>query len=361
MKKYSAEFFKKKFEILFNKLTIKEGFADEVKKIRKELNIPVENGFLDSLELAEFLFKKLTKQEKENVTILGFIDQYETENHTRVSEKDKEKFFKYLLKNRKLKNNHLVGISFFVGIIEDHNNLFTSNTLLRETSFFSKLSPIVFKLLNKYWGFDLLDEWITIHFVEKYLFLGEKGVNEYIKAKISCSGCRYIGIDHFSPNRHDMEGQDEGLFSKKYIFNKNFVKQLSRHFNSVFLVIKPYATKEEMLNYIEDNWNWLKEHLIEKNTFYGQLGVNPSKIKESDFELNKLVYELCKLPKRGLIKMYKGEKDFSATGFYKEMVISAILKEEHGIDMSPDAIKKTATRFSKSTKLRNQPKDIRDI
>lgn len=361
MKKYSAEFFKKKFEILFNKLLVKEGFIDEIKEVRKELGIPVENGFINSLELTEFLSKKLTKSEKENVLILGFIERFEIENRVRVSEKDREKFFEYFMKNKNRKDGAIVSITFIQAVIENHNNPFTSNALLRETNFFSKLSPIVFRVFNKYWGFDLLDEQIAVNFLEKYLFLGGNGVRQYIQAKVDCPSCRYIGIDHFSPDRHDMQGQDKGAFSKNYIFNKQAVKRLSSHFNSVFLLIKPYATKEQVLNYVEDNWNWLKEHLIEKNTFYKQFDTHPSKIKEVDFERNKLVYELYKLPKKELIKLYKGKRDFSGTGIYKETIISVILKEEHGIDMSPDAIKKSATRFAKSTKIKEQPKDIRDI
>lgn len=361
MKKYSAEFFKKKFEILFNKLLVKQGFTDEIKEVRKELGIPLENGFINSLELAEFLSKKLTKVEKETVFMFGFIDRFEAENHTRVSEKDRDAFFKYFMKNRKGKDASMINITFIQGIIENHNNLFTSNKLLQETTFFLKLSPIVFKIFNKYWGFDLLDEQIAVNLLEKYLFLGDGGVRQYIQAKVDCPSCRYIGIDHFSPDRHDMQGQDKGAFSKNYIFNKQAVKRLSSHFNSVFLLIKPYASKEQVLNYVEDNWNTLKEHMTEKNTFYRQFDVHPSKIKESDFDRNKLVYELYKLPKKELTKMYKGERGFLGTGIYKETIISAILKEERGIDMSPDAIKKASTRFAKSTRIKKQPKDIGDI
>ncbi len=360
MKKYSAEFFKKKFEILFNKLIVKEGFINEIKEVRKELGIPIENGFANLSELTEYLLKKLTKPEKEKAVFWGFIEQYEIENHIRISEKDKEDFFNYLLKNKKRRDSSIVIITYLQGVIEDHNNLFTSNASLRRTNFFSELSPIVFRLLNKYWGFDLLDELIAVNFVEKYLFLGENGVNQYIKAKITCPMCRYIGVDHFSPDRVDMEGQDEGVFSKNYIFNKKFVKRLSMHFNSAFLAIKPYATKEEVLNYIEDNWNCLKEHLLEKNTFYKQLDVNPSKIKESDFDKNRLIYSMYKLPKKELLNQYKGNEVFS-TPSYKETIISAILKEQYGLDMTTDAIKKTATRFAKSIKLKKEPRDIRDI
>ena len=132
-------------------------------------------------------------------------------------------------------------------------------------------------------------------------------------------------------------------------------------FNSVFLIIKPYATKEEVLNYVEDNWDSLKKHVIEKNTFYKQYGVHPSKIKESDFERNRLIYELNKLSKKDLLKRYKGERDLSLKNIYKETIIAAILKEEYNASISPEAVKKAAARFDKTSRIKMLPKDIRDI
>ena len=115
------------------------------------------------------------------------------------------------------------------------------------------------------------------------------------------------------------------------------------------------------IQYIEDNWDDLKEHIVEKNTFYKQFDVNPTLIKESDDEKNALVYELNKLSKKELLKRYKGEDDFDRPSVYKEAVVSAILDNEYGIKMSSDAIKKTASRYAKSIKVQNVPKDIRDI
>ena len=158
-----------------------------------------------------------------------------------------------------------------------------------------------------------------------------------------------------------MDGRDEGPFSGKYLFNASAVKLLSSHFNSCFLIIKPYATKEQTIQYIKENWDHMKEHLITKNTFYKQAGVHPSKIKVSNFERNRLVYELYKLPKKELLDLYRGKKDFSLIGIYKETVIAAILKEQYEIEMSTDAIKKAATRFAKNARINNEPKDIRDI
>ena len=221
--------------------------------------------------------------------------------------------------------------------------------------------PETMKLIRKFWTLDLLDEHIMAHFVERYLFMGEFGVNQYIKNKTTCPMCRYIGVDHFSPDRHDMEGQDKGPYSEGYIFNKRAVRRLSLNFHSVFLIIKPYATKEAVLQYVRDNWDALKEHMTEKNTFYKQFDVHPSKIKKSDFQLNQLVYELYKLSKKELLEHYKGEDDLSVKGVYKEAIISAILNEEHDISMSLNAVKKTATRFAKETKVKRKMKDIRDI
>lgn len=363
MKKYSIDYFEKKYEILFNKLLIKNRFVNEVKEIRKTLGIPVENGFVDQLELAEYLRKKLTKKEEKKITMFSYIERYDIENKTRLTDSvnDKEKFFQHLVNKGKKQNDPVAIGSYLLAIIDDHSDLFTSHFILKENKFISKLSPIVFKLMNKYWGFDLLDEHIAVHFIESYLFLGEYGVRQYIKNKLACPHCRYIGVVHFSPTGLNMSGRKKGIFSKKYLFNEATIKLLSSHFNSVFLIIKPYATKEQVLQYIEDNWNDLKEHLIEKNAFYKQFDVHPSKIKDSDFERNQLIYELYKLPKKELLKTYKGKKDLSISGIYKETVISAILEEQHKIDISPDAIKKSATRFAKSTNTKKKMKDIEDI
>lgn len=200
---YSADYFSKKYKILFEKLLQKEGFVDAIKIARKELAIPVEKGFTSSSDLAEHLLKKHTKSERESMFILSFIERFEIENHIRASEEDRDDFFKYFMKNKKGKDSSIAITFYLQGIIDDHNNLFTSNAILREYKFFSILSPVVFNLFNKYWGVDLLDGWVSVHFVEKYLFLGEDGVKHYIQEKISCHHCRYIGVDHFSPDRND--------------------------------------------------------------------------------------------------------------------------------------------------------------
>ncbi len=365
MKKYSADYFDKKFKVLFNKLLAKEGFLNTIKKIRAELEIP-EGGFDNEPSLAYFLINKMSNDEWQFLAFSAFIQKYEQKNKIAVTEENSEKVIKAFLKeaNSKKDGGGIFQALFKLGNhIENHNELFTSTLLKRFTKnkFLSKLSPRVFDLLNTFWGYDLLDEQIIVHLVEKYLFLGDYGVNQYIKNKVACSSCKYIGIVHFSPNRHDMQGDKDGAISENYIFNEAAVRRLSSHFNSVFLIIKPYAVKEQVLQYIEDNWENLKEHVIEKNTFYKQLGVNPSKIKESHIEQNQLVYELYKASKKELLKMYKGERSFTGTGIYKETIIAAILEEQYDIHMGTDAIKKAATRFSKSTKLKKEPKDIEDI
>lgn len=230
---------------------------------------------------------------------------------------------------------------------------------LEKNKTLSKLYPETMKLIQKFWSLDLLDEHIMGYFVERYLFLGDYGINQYIKSKIACPNCRYIGVNHFSPTRNNMKSKE--AFGKNYVFNDDTVRLLSIYFNCVFLIIEPYATKEEVLQYIEDNWDNLKEHIIEKNSFYKQYDVHPSKIKESNFEKNQLIYELYKQSKKELLKIYKGKENFSLSGIYKEMIISAILKEQYDIDISSEAVKKSATRFAKSTNTQKQPKDIRDI
>jgi hypothetical protein len=359
MKKYSANYFEEKFNILYKRLLEKEGFIDDIKKQRQVLGIP-EDGFQNSLELSQYLMNRLSKKEKEMTTSLGFIEQYEMKNG-QVDKEEMEKAMKEFDKKFKEDFIPLIVLTTFQMHLEEHNNFFTKDHIITYGKKNEGLFKETKKIFDKFMGLDLLDAHIIMHYVEKYLFLGEKGVNEYIKKKVACPHCRYIGVNHFSPARYNMTGQEEGPFSGKYLFNKGTVSMLSSYFDSVFLIIKPYATKEQTIQYIEDNWNDLKEHIIEKNTFYKQLGVNASKIKKSDTEKNKLIYELYKLPKKELLERYKGDKELTFAGIYKETVISAILENEYDIKMSADAIKKTATRFSKSTKLKREPKDIGDI
>lgn len=367
MKKYSSEYFEKKFKILFNKLLVKEGFIDEVKKTRKELGIPIENGFANSLDLAEFLIKKLAKKESDEVILIAHIEKYEYEKKMSfmdISEKDKDIFFENFLKEIKKDGGIILAIFYIKTIIDDHTLTFTNNFFLRKfkkNNFFPKLSPTVFAIANKYWSLDLLDEHIAIHFFEKYLFLGESGVNEYIKSRLKCPNCQHIGIHYFSPDRYNMQGQSKGAFSKGYIFNRKTVENLSEHFNSIFLIIKPYATKEQAVQYIKDNWDVMKRLMDNKNTFYKQEDVHPSKIKESNLEKNQLVYSLYKLSKVELALLYREFEKELPVPFYKESIISKILGNNHGIKMSPDAIKKSATRFAKLIKIQKKPKDIRDI
>lgn len=359
MKKYSSNYFEEKFNILYKRLLEKESFIDDIKKQRKLLGIP-EDGFENSLELSQYLMNRLSKKEKEMTTSLGFIEQYEMKNG-QVDKKKMEEAMREFDKKFKEDFIPLIVLTTFQMHLEEHNNFFTKDHIIAYGKKNKDLFKETKKIFDKFMGLDLLDAHIIMHYVEKYLFLGAKGVNEYIKKKVACPHCRYIGVNHFSPARYNMKGQDKGPFSGKYLFNEGTVRMLSSYFDSVFLIIKPYATKEQTIQYIEDNWNDLKEHIIEKNTFYKQLGVNASKIKKSDIEKNKLIYELYKLPKKELLKKYKGEKDLTFAGIYKETVISAILENEYDIKMSADAIKKTATRFSNSTKLKREPKDIGDI
>jgi hypothetical protein len=367
MKRYSVEFFEKKYRTLFNKLLIKKGFVEAVKETRQKLGLP-ERGFPNEAELATFLISKMTRFEQGTLTYFAFYELYAATHGVSLLDESKkdEVFSAYITEYGK--DNVKKGavdpvrtVHYLGGWLQNHHEMLTDKILFRGNAYLKKLSPETLKLIRKFWGLDLLDEHIMGLFVDRYLFLGDYGVDRYIKSKIACSNCRYIGIQHFSPVRTDMEAQEKGPYSKGYILNKEAVKRLSLHFNSVFLIIKPYAAKEEVLKYVEDNWQDLKEHIEEKNTFYRQFDVNPSRIKESNFERNQLIYELYKLPKKELLKMYKGQENLALPGMYKESIISHILRDNHNIEMFPDAVKKAAMRFAKSISVRNKPKDIRDI
>jgi len=362
MKKFSAEYFEKKYRILFNKLLLKKEFLDTVKELRNKLGLP-EKGFENEVELSRYFIGKMDEKTKNVLKFATFADDYYHKNAIDLDEKgSKEKIliaYQERIKNKKIDETEI--IFRIAEDISDHNQMITKDPFFKKNKYLSKLHPETLKLIRKFWNFDLLDEHIMGHFVEKYLFLGDYGINQYIKSKIACPNCRYIGVNHFSPIRSNMKGGSEGANSKDYIFNEHTVRLLSLYFNCVFLIIEPYATKEEVLQYIEDNWNNLKEHIIEKNSFYKQFDVHPSKIKESNFERNQLIYELYKLSKKELLKKYKGEQDFSLLGIYKETIISAILREQYKIDILPEAVKKSATRFAKNTNTQKKMKDIRDI
>ncbi|MDB5236978.1 MAG: hypothetical protein JWL88_80, partial [Parcubacteria group bacterium] len=354
MKKYSTDYFEKKYKILAERLIQKDGFKVAIQAARKELGLP-EKGFASTQELAYFLIGKMTKPEQRALTFVAFVEAYAHKNKISVTDENREEIEEAFFKEYKKDGGvGMIPMMFELAQnIETHHSLFTKHPFFEISKNLSKLFPAVKKLMQSFWGVDLLDDHVIIHYIEKYLFLGQAGIDQYIKSKLSCHNCKYLGIDHFSPSRADMQGQDKGPYSKGYIFNKEAVQRLSAHFNSVFLIIKPYATKEMVHQYIEDNWDDLKEHIVEKNTFYKQFDVNPTLIKESDDERNKLVYELNKLPKKELLEMYKGAEDFSPTGIYKETIVSAILAEEYDIQMTSDAVKKTASRYSSSTKVHN--------
>ncbi len=362
MKKYSSSYFEKKYQILFGKLAQKEGFVTEITKLRVKHGLP-ESGFQNTIDLVEFLIKKLNKKNKQSLTLWAFVSHFEAIHKERLNEGNKEKALdEFILKYSK--QDLISPIPMYASLgesIESHHNFFTKHPIFEESKYHKELYPVVSKLMSKYWGVDLLDEHTIFHFIEKYFFIGKHGVDLYIKSRISCHNCMYLGINHFSPNRNNMNGKEEGPYSKNYIFNRDTVISLSQHFNSVFLFIKPYATKELTLQYINDNWDDIQTDLDRKNIFYKQYDVNPAIIKESNDERNRLVYELYKLSKKDLLKVYKGGDDLSGKGIYKEMIVSAILEDEHGISMTSDGVKKTAVRYAKSIKIQQQPKDIRDI
>ena len=72
MKKYSDDYFEKKYKILFDKLLQKEGFVDDIKATRKELGLPA-NGFANGPELAFFFINKLTKDQQHSLTFSHFF------------------------------------------------------------------------------------------------------------------------------------------------------------------------------------------------------------------------------------------------------------------------------------------------
>ena len=205
MKKYSSDYFEKKFKILFSKLLAKEGFLNAVKEARVELEIP-DGGFANETSLAHFLINKMSNDEWRTLGFFAYIEAYEHKNKTTLNKENSEEIIKSYQKETSSKKG---GNGIFQAMfnleehIQNHNELFTTylkeKPIFGKNKFLSQLSPNVFKLVNAFWGFDLLDEQIIINLIEKYLFLGDYGIAQYIKNKVACPNCKYIGVQHFSP------------------------------------------------------------------------------------------------------------------------------------------------------------------
>lgn len=361
MKKFSVEYYKEKFLILWERLRAKEGFEEEIARIRAELGIP-EDGFSSDVDLAYFLIDRLNDEEQESFPYILYIPKFESKNQTFVkSEEDFDELYRQFDEEIGEENFPRFVLQSLLDYIKPEADSFTSFPLMKLSEENSKLKPICLSLSSKFFSFDLLDELIIFQFIERYLFLGENGVIRHIDAKVTCTCCRHIGVKHFSPNASHMQGREDGVFSKDYIFNEGAVRLLSQHVHSLFLIIKPYSTKQQIIKYVEENWDSLKQSLDEKNKFYIQAGVKIGKLKKRDNNKNRLVYELSKESKKDLEERYKALDTGFATPRYKDSIISAILKHEFAIDMSSDAVKKSYQRYAKSDDLMKNPKDIRDI
>lgn len=113
MKKYSADYFEKKYKILFDKLLQKEGFIDDIKKTRKELGLPVD-GFPNGPELAFFFINKFTKDQQHSLTFIAFIRAYENEHKMRISDENRDEVIKAFMKENK-KGNGMVPMMVELG------------------------------------------------------------------------------------------------------------------------------------------------------------------------------------------------------------------------------------------------------
>ena len=122
MKKYSKEYFEEKFEILYKKLLQKEGFIDAVKSTRKELLIP-EDGFPSTLELSDYLMKRLSKKEKEITSSICFMQQYEHKNG-QINEEDMQKVAEEFDKRFKDNFSPIAILVSFQMHLDGHNDFF---------------------------------------------------------------------------------------------------------------------------------------------------------------------------------------------------------------------------------------------
>jgi len=360
MKKYSKDYFEKKFLLLYEKLVNKEGFIDTIKKTRESLNIP-EEGFESDFELVGYFISRIPKKEIENFIFYSFCFEYVRNTGLELQDEDFEELFdKFYQRQKEVDNIQIISIPYLKAV-EDHLTLFTKSEIVQFNKENKILNKKVTEIFNSFMEVELLDTQIIYHYIEKYLFLGKKGVENYIYKRTLCPNCRYYSVAHFSPDRNDMTNKEDGPFSGKYFLNKDTCRFLSKFFDSYFVLIKPYATKGEVLNYIEDNWDTIKENLKNKNTFYKQFDFSPSRLRSSNLRRNRLIYDLYQKPKKELLEICKNREIFPVTGVYKEDVISQILKEKYDLEMSSDAIKKVVTRYAKSIKTKKTAKDIGDI
>ncbi len=152
MKKYSTEYFEKKYKILSDKLIQKEGFINEIKAARKELGLPVE-GFTDAPELAVFLVGKMSKSEQEMLTYFAFLEAYAYENKISITDENREEVHKAFLKKGYKKGIGMIPMVFWLSQqLMTHHSMFTAQPISKKNKYLSSLYPVVKKLMQKFWG-----------------------------------------------------------------------------------------------------------------------------------------------------------------------------------------------------------------
>lgn len=100
MKRYSTDYFEKKYRILLDKLLQKEGFEEHIQALRKELGLP-KDGFTSSPELGFFLIKKLTKDQLHTLTFYAFVEAYAFQKKIPVNDDTREEIVNAFLKEQK--------------------------------------------------------------------------------------------------------------------------------------------------------------------------------------------------------------------------------------------------------------------
>lgn len=88
MKRYSTDYFEKKYRILLDKLLQKQGFEEHIRAVRKELGMP-EEGFKSAPDFGYFVLQKLSDDEVNSLIFFAFIDAYTHEKKISVSEENR--------------------------------------------------------------------------------------------------------------------------------------------------------------------------------------------------------------------------------------------------------------------------------
>ncbi len=159
--------------------------------------------------------------------------------------------------------------------------------------------------------------------LETYIIYGKDGVGEYFKLGMGYT----FGVSVF-----------KGSSLKNHL-----VKFGDRYEDGAFVYVPPYISKLSFMEAVDKKWEEIQGHLkgsTEKNN-YSKL----KRLRSHNWKKNRLVFSLYSQSRR-VLGLKKGE--------LKEIKVSSILREKHGVYLEPENVKVIAHRmrnFSKEKKV----------